>query len=70
MVEQAKDKVVLVLSTSQETKLMITQEFELEVVVAVSDENGGTFSQTVRHRLQMPPIPCCCPDRLELLAYL
>lgn len=45
---QAKDKVTLVLGASEATAKVFPHDFELEVVVAVSDDDGGTFSQTVR----------------------
>lgn len=53
MVQQAKDSVALVLAASDETKKLFPHDFQLEVVVAVSDDAGGTLSQTV---LLPPPL--------------
>jgi hypothetical protein len=47
--EHSKEKAVFVLSSSEANEDLFPHEFELEVVVQVSDENGGTLSQTVRY---------------------
>lgn len=48
VIRQTKEKVVLLLAASEATKETFPYDFELEVVVAVSDDNGGTLSQSVR----------------------
>lgn len=52
MARQAAHEVALVLTASDETKEIFPHDFELEVVVAVSDATGGKLSQTV------PPLAC------------
>ena len=51
--QQAEDSVALVLAASDETKKLFPHSFQLEVVVVVSDDAGGTLSQMV---LLPPPL--------------